>query len=119
MSSLINGYLKIAELKKIDPKKIIRGEKEDRIPISISVNEESNYGNNCGIYVYQNKEERDAKKRRHYLGNGSVVWTDGTIVLGQKDNKNNNNNQSGRPIQSPFPEAEPQSEPTDFDDLPF
>lgn len=118
MSSVINGYIKIAELKKIDPKKIIRGEKEDRIPISISINEESNFGNNCGIYVSQSKEERDAKKRRHYLGNGSVVWTDGTIVLGQRDNKNNNN-QSGETIQSPFPEATSQSEPKDFDDLPF
>ena len=48
---------------------------------TIAVNDEPNeYGQNVSMYVEQTKEERDAKKKRQYVGNGKVVWTDGTIV---------------------------------------
>lgn len=48
---------------------------------TIAVNDEVNeYGQNVSMYVEQTKEERDAKKKRQYVGNGKVVWTDGTIV---------------------------------------
>tara|TARA_R110000782_G_scaffold137458_1_gene229972 strand:+ start:2068 stop:2217 length:150 start_codon:yes stop_codon:yes gene_type:complete len=32
------------------------------------------------------KEEKDAGKKRNYVGNGKVVWTDGTIAIAEKEN---------------------------------
>jgi len=115
MASIINGYIKLDQFKKINPNKIIRGEKGDRIPITISVNDESRFGNNCDIFVFQSKEERDAKLGRQYIGNASVVWTDGNITKGQKDNSQNN----GDGVSPPFPIAQEVKPNNDFDDLPF
>jgi hypothetical protein len=53
----------------------------------MSVNNETRYGNNVGVYVSQTQEEREAKKPRTYIGNGQVVWTDNTIVLAQREEK--------------------------------
>ena len=50
----------------------------------MSVNDETRYGNNTGIYVSQTQEEREAKKKKTYLGNGKVVWNNGTIVNAEK-----------------------------------
>ena len=33
----------------------------------------------------QTKEERDAKVQKTYLGNGKVVWTDGTVTLAERE----------------------------------
>ena len=82
MSTLINASIKASELKKIDKTKIIKGEKDSYIPVTISVNDESKYGKNVSISIAQSKEERDAKAVKHFLGNGSVIWTDGNILLG-------------------------------------
>lgn len=112
MASIINGYIKLDQFKKIDRNKIIRGEKGDRIPITISVNDESRYGNNCDIFIQQSVEERQAKSGRHYIGNASVIWTDGNVTKGQKEGNN-----SG-PLKPPFPEAD-QKPADDIDDLPF
>jgi hypothetical protein len=112
MASIINGYIKLDQFKKIDRNKIIRGEKGDRIPITISVNDESRYGNNCDIFIQQSVEERQAKSGRHYIGNASVIWTDGNVTKGQKEGNN-----SGAP-KPPFPIAD-QKPAGDIDDLPF
>ena len=48
--------------------------------ISISVNNETKFGNNCGVYENQTKEEREAKVDKVYLGNVKIVWTNGTNV---------------------------------------
>jgi hypothetical protein len=53
--------------------------------LTISVSDETRYGNNVAITDSQTKEERDAKKPKNYLGNGKVVWTDGNIVLAEKE----------------------------------
>jgi hypothetical protein len=41
------------------------------------------------VFVSQTKEERDAKRRnlKTYLGNGKVVWNNGTIVNAEKEVK--------------------------------
>jgi len=91
MGSLISASIKASELKKIDPKKIITGEKDKYIPVTISVDDVSRFGKNVSIFIQQTKEERDSKEKRHYLGNGSVIFTDGNIVKGQKDDSQNNN----------------------------
>jgi hypothetical protein len=55
--------------------------------LTISVNNETRYGNNVAITDSQTKEERDAKVQRNYLGNGKVVWTDDIIKLAEKEEK--------------------------------
>lgn len=91
MSTLINASIKTSELKKIDQNKIIKGEKDSYIPITISVNDESRYGKNVSITIAQDQDERASNKPKHYLGNGSVIWTDGKVVKGQKENQNGGN----------------------------
>lgn len=60
---------------------------------TISVSDETNqYGQNVVMYEAQTKEEREAKQPKKYIGNGSVVWTDGTIKVAEKQN----NNQKGK-----------------------
>jgi len=110
MSTLISASIKASELKKIDQTKIIKGEKDNYIPITISVNDESKFGKNVSITIAQSKEERDTQTPKHYLGNGSVIWTDGNIVKGQKDDS-----------QSPMPNATKSADATGLgvDDLPF
>lgn len=112
MATIINGYIKLDQFKKIDRNKIIRGDKGDRIPITVMVNDESRYGNNCDIFIQQSQEERQAKSGRHYIGNASVIWTDGNITKGQKEDNN-----SG-PLKPPFPVAD-KKPADDIDDLPF
>jgi len=85
MSTLISASIKASELKKIDPNKVIKGKKDNYIPILISVNDDSKFGKNVSISIQQEKEERENKAPIHYLGNGSVIWTDGTVKKGVKE----------------------------------
>jgi mannose-1-phosphate guanylyltransferase len=82
MSALINFSLNVAKLPK---EKFIAG-KDGAVYVNLtmSVNDETRYGNNTGIYVSQTQEEREAKKKKTYLGNGKVVWNNGTIVNAEK-----------------------------------
>jgi hypothetical protein len=107
MSSLIKASIKASELKKINPSKIVKGEKDTYIPITISVDDESRYGQNVSIYIEQTKEEREQKTTRHYIANGSVIWTDGSIVKGQREEQGGGNQNS-----APSPSS-------GLDDLPF
>ena len=108
MSSLITASIKASELKKIDPNKVIKGKKDNYIPILISINDDSQYGKNVSITVQQDKEERDNKAPKHYLGNGAVIWTDGTIKKGVKEDEAQSND-----FQSSS------NSPMDDSDLPF
>ena len=55
---------------------------------TISISDETNqYGQNVVMYEAQTKEEREAKQPKKYIGNGSVVWTDGTIKVADKKDK--------------------------------
>ena len=107
MSSLIKASIKMSELKKIDKTKLIKGEKDTYIPITISVDDESRFGQNASIYIEQSKEERETKKPRHYIANGSVIWTDGKIVKAErKDDGKQSNQQASQKVDT-------------WDDLPF
>jgi|TARA_B110000208_G_scaffold56439_1_gene74103 hypothetical protein len=111
MSTLINASIKTSELKKIDKNKIIKGEKDSYIPITISVNDESRYGKNVSITIAQDQDERSNKAEKHYLGNGSVIWTDGKVLKGQKEDDNAGGNQSTNKSSSVSND--------DMNDLPF
>ena len=83
MSALINFSLNVAKL----PKEKFIAWKDGAVYVNLtmSVNDETRYGNNTGIYVSQTQEEREAKKQKTYLGNGKVVWNNGTIVNAEKE----------------------------------
>ncbi len=83
MSTLITGSIRVDKLPK---EKFIMG-KDGAVyyNFTISVQDETRYGNNVAFMDSQTKEERDAKVQKTYLGNGKVVWTDGSITLAEKE----------------------------------
>jgi hypothetical protein len=83
MSSLSNIYIKVETLETL--LEVVKKKGEKGISIDISINEESNdYGQNLSGYVSQTKEQRDAKVKRFYVGNGKCFWTDGKIEVAKK-----------------------------------
>ena len=83
MSTLITGSIRVDKLPK---EKFIKG-KDGAVfyNLTISVGDETRYGNNVAFIDSQTKEERDAKVAKNYLGNGKVVWTDGTVKLAERE----------------------------------
>tara|TARA_R110001632_G_scaffold63785_1_gene152115 strand:+ start:872 stop:1171 length:300 start_codon:yes stop_codon:yes gene_type:complete len=83
MSTLITGSIRVDKLPK---EKFVKG-KDGAVyyNLTISVQDETRYGNNVAFMDSQTKEERDAKVAKNYLGNGKVVWTDGTVSLAEKE----------------------------------
>ncbi len=83
MSTLIVGSIRVDKLPK---EKFIKG-KDGAVyyNLTISVGDETRYGNNVAFIDSQTKEERDAKVAKTYLGNGKVLWTDGTVKLAEKE----------------------------------
>lgn len=84
MSAIINFNLDVSKLPK---EKFVAGKNGSvYVNLTMSVNDETRYGNNTSVYVNQTKEEREAKKQRQYLGNGKVAWiSDNGIVLAERD----------------------------------
>ena len=83
MSALINVSLRVDKLPK---EKFVQG-KDGAVyyNFTVAVNDESNqWGQNVSLTDSQTKEEREAKKPKSYLGNGTVIWTDGNIRLADK-----------------------------------
>jgi hypothetical protein len=83
MSALINVSLRVDKLPK---EKFVQG-KDGAVyyNFTVAVNDESNqWGQNVSLTDSQTKEEREAKKSKSYLGNGNVIWTNGTIQLAEK-----------------------------------
>ena len=85
MSTLIVGSIRVDKLPK---EKFIKG-KDGAVfyNLTISVGDETRYGNNVAFIDSQTKDERDAKVAKTYLGNGKVVWTDGTVKLAEREEK--------------------------------
>jgi hypothetical protein len=83
MGAIINYSLRVDKLPK---EKFIAG-KDGAVYVNLtmSVNDETRYGNNASIMISQTQEEREAKKSRTYIGNGQVVWTDGNIVKAERE----------------------------------
>lgn len=109
MSALASIYIKTDVLETL--LKTVKTKGEKGLSITLSINDEVNqYGQNVTGFVTQTKEQREAKKEKFYVGNGEVVWTDGKIVKGGKE-------------QNQSPKSQPtQTEPTQSkgdDDLPF
>lgn len=83
MSSLINVSINLQDLPK---EKFIQGKKGVYYDFTLSVNDDTNqFGKNVSVYDSQTKEEREAKKDKHYIGSGQVVWTDGNCVTAKRE----------------------------------
>jgi len=83
MAGLINLSLDLA---KINKSKIVEKDGKKFYNVTISINNETKYGNNVSSYENQTKEEREAGTPKNYLGNGKVFWTDGSIQVAEKEN---------------------------------
>ena len=101
MSAIINYSIRVDKLPK---EKFIAG-KDGAVYVNLtmSVNDETRYGNNTSIFISQTQEEREAKKQKTYIGNGKVVWNNGTIVNAEREDQ---------------PKVQ-QETTTEFADLPF
>ena len=78
MASIIKASI---DLNKIPKDKIYVGKKGKYLPITITLNDESDqFGNQGPVVVEQSKEERETKTPKTYLGNVKVVWTNGNNV---------------------------------------
>ena len=60
----------------------------EKFTINISDTTDS-YGNNVSMFKSQTKEQREAKEKRTYVGNGKVFWTNGNILKAEKKESNN------------------------------
>ncbi len=50
------------------------------VELTISTSDKNNdYNQNVSAWVAQTKEEREAEKKKFYVGNGRVFWGDGVI----------------------------------------
>jgi len=82
MSTLINASIRVDKLPK---EKFVKGKNGVYYNLTISISDETRFGNNVSLMDSQTKDERDAKKPKNYLGNGKVVWTEGTVTLAEKE----------------------------------
>ena len=76
MSALVNFSINVEEINKLGSDKLIKGKKGTYVNLTLSVNNETKYGNNASVSISQTQEEREAKDKRVYIGNGKVVWVD-------------------------------------------
>ena len=83
MSSLIGLSI---NLSKIDKSKIVEGKNGAKyLDLTLSINDDTDqYGNNVSCCHSQSQEERQAKDKKVYIGNGKVFWTTNTICKAEK-----------------------------------
>jgi len=80
----------------IDCSKITKSKLKDGkyLSVTIAVNDEVNdfkgFKTNVTITEAQNKEQRDAKETKTYIGNGKVFWNKGEPVVVQNENTQTN-----------------------------
>ena len=87
MASLSEVYIKKETLEtiiKVLNKKT--GDDAKGIKVTINLSDEPNqWGQNVSLLVSQTKEQRDAKVKAFYIGNGKTFWTKGETSVPLKD----------------------------------
>lgn len=75
MASIISASI---NLSKIDKSKIVEGKNGAKYyNFDVIVNNDfDQYNNNVQLCDKQTKEQRTAKEKKNYLGNGRVIWSD-------------------------------------------
>lgn len=83
MAAIINASIDVSKLPK---EKFVKG-KDGRVwyRFTISINDETRYGNNVSLSDSQTKEEREAKSPKTFFGNGQVIWTNNEIKLAERE----------------------------------
>ena len=83
MSAIVNFSINVED---IDKSRLIKGKKGSYLNLTMSINDETKFGNNASISVSQSKEEREAKEAKTYLGNGKVVWvSDEGVTVAERE----------------------------------
>ena len=78
MATILNTSI---NLSKIPKEEIIDGKKGKYLPVTITINDEiDQFGQQGSLTVRQSKEQRESKEAKVYLGNVTVVWTNGHNV---------------------------------------
>lgn len=78
MSHLLSFRLNVKNLPK---DKMVKGEKGVYIDLTFSLNDEENeYNQSVSAWIAQSQEERENNQKRNYVGNGRVIWSDGTAL---------------------------------------
>ena len=78
MNNLATLYIKADVLKTLYATIQKKGSKGVELTISTS-DKNNDYNQNVSAWVAQSKEEREAEKKKFYVGNGRVFWGDGVI----------------------------------------
>ena len=83
MSAIVNFSINVED---IDKSKLIKGKKGSYLNLTMSLNDETRFGNNASICISQSQEEREAKEAKTYLGNGKVVWmSDAGVSVAERE----------------------------------
>lgn len=83
MASLSSLYFKKETLETL--LKTVNAKNEDGVEITVTISDDTNnFGQNVSAFVSQSKEQREAKKKRFYVGNGKCFWTDGVIATAER-----------------------------------
>lgn len=78
MAALLDIYLKAETLETL--LNTVKKKGDSGVALTISINDETNnYGQNVSSFVSQSKEDREAQKKKFYVGNGKVFWENGVI----------------------------------------
>tara|TARA_R100001460_G_scaffold105183_4_gene151511 strand:+ start:2592 stop:2927 length:336 start_codon:yes stop_codon:yes gene_type:complete len=91
MGAIINASINVAKLPK---EKFVKG-KDGAVwyNLTISIQDETRYGNNVALMDSRTAEEREAGKQALYFGNGKVSWIkdakngQGQIHLAEREEK--------------------------------
>ena len=83
MGALIDGSINLSKLNKDKLSTAKNGDTWYNFTMGVN-DDTSDYGDNCGVWNKQTKDERDAKEKKSYTGNGKVVWTDGSIKTAER-----------------------------------
>ena len=63
MSALVNFSINVEEINKLGPDKLIKGKKGTYVNLTLSVNNETKYGNNASVSISQKQEPHDIVNR--------------------------------------------------------
>lgn len=92
MSAIISIGLKKEDLKKVQDTK-------GYINLTVFVDDEvKKFGNNVSVTVTQTKEQRDAKEKKTYVGNGKVIFVrDGIKTAKELEAEASSDSESNEP----------------------
>jgi len=83
MSAIVNFSINVND---IDKSKLIQGKKGSYLNLTLSINDDTRFGNNASVSISQSQEEREAKEPKTYLGNGKVVWvSDEGVTVAERE----------------------------------